>query len=109
MEYLEKSVRTFVAEIHIAGDIDTIRAECRRYVNKGACVRVSESEYIFTGGAERGAIIGFINYPRFPKDENDIVAEAISLAKILIEACFQFSASVVTTNETIFISDDRKR
>ena len=109
MELQVTSGESFNADIYIAGDLVTIKHVCREYVNSGFCVSVTPIDYIFTGGCESGAKIGFINYQRFPLPSSKITEKAIELAKMLIEKCFQLSASVVTSNETYFISDGRKR
>lgn len=109
MKYTEKTGRTFNADIFIAGDIAIIKEVCRDYVDRGLCVSVCPVDFIFTGGSESGAKIGLINYQRFPTTEDNIKKMAIELSLILINRCHQFSASVVTTKETIFISNERKR
>jgi len=106
--YNTHSGKSFTARIYIAGDYDTARAVCREYANEGACVQIKRCEYIFTGGAETGVEIVLINYMRFPSNPDEIKYKAIKLAKLLIERLYQFSASVVTDEESIFIFDDRK-
>lgn len=57
-------IKTWTASIYIAGDIATIkhvlREECMR---EGLCVTVEPIDYIYTGGAEAGARIGFDSIP----------------------------------------------
>lgn len=103
------SGESFNADIYIAGDLSTIEQTCREWVDRGACVTVTPTRFVFTGGTETGARIGFINYQRFPSTPEAITGQAIDLAKELIARCYQFSASVVTSHKTFFISNDRKR
>ena len=100
---------SFTARIYIAGDVSVVKDVCREYVDKGLCVKISECDYVFTGGVESGVEIVLINYMRFPSSREKITEDAIELAKILIKRLFQFSASVVTDDESIYIADSRKR
>ena len=100
---------SFNADIFIAGNLETIERVCRQWVMKGACVTITPQKFVFTGGLETGTKIGFINYQRFPSTPEDITKNALTLAEELIKECCQFSASVVTTNETFFLHTDSKR
>lgn len=94
---------TYTAQIYIAGQVETIERELRTWAMKGACVTLEPVRYIFKGGVEDGVRIGFINYPRFPKAQCEITAEAIALAEHLIAACGQLSASVVCSDFTTWL------
>lgn len=100
--------KTFNADIYIAGNLNTIEEVCRDWVARGACVTITPTSFVYTGGLETGARIGFINYQRFPSTADDITAEAFNLAKDLIQACAQRSASVVTTNKTYYLHSEDK-
>ena len=100
-----KKTRTHEVKIFIAGDIQTITAVCRRFCLTGICVSVTPAAFIFTGGAETGAIIGLINYARFPKESAAVDAKAVELATILMDECCQRSCSVVMPEETIFLEN----
>lgn len=97
---------TFNADIYIAGNINTIEEVCRDWVARGACVTITPTSFVYTGGLETGARVGFINYQRFPSTPDDITAEAFNLAKCLIQACAQRSASLVTTDKTYYIYNE---
>lgn len=90
-----KLERTFTADIYIAGDLHTIRDVCKEYCMRGLCVTVTPTEFIYTGGAESGAVVGIKQYPRFPKDENELMDTAEDLAYYLVGACNQQSCMVV--------------
>lgn len=58
---------------------------CQKYcTNIGLCVTVTPTKYIYTQGNEYGAIIGFIQYPRFPLEEEGIKKRALELGEILM-------------------------
>ena len=79
---------------------------CQNFVDKvGLCVTVTPTSFIYKNGSEDGAIVGLINYPRFPKDEIDIKNTAIKLAEILKDKLSQNRISIVCTDETIMIGD----
>lgn len=82
--------------------MDDLRAICDDYVNEvGDCVSIIPAEYRYVGGSERGAVVGFINYPRFPRSKKEIDTRAMTLAKKLKEGLGQLRISVVTPRETI--------
>ena len=92
-------------KIYVAGDIGNIREACRRWCfKKGACVTITPTDYVYTGGTEAGAIIGFINYPRFATTEDIIVKRAHELAQLLVKRCNQLSCTVEGPTETVFFS-----
>lgn len=106
---------TFTAKIFV-GCYDTeedftrpvaeIKEACQFYVNDvGLCVNVQETWYAYgdgegSGGNERGAVVELIQYPRFPKPEEEIVVKALDLAKILMDRANQKRVSVVCSDET---------
>ena len=98
-----KSVKTWTATIFIGGHLPTIEAALRTWVMVGACVTLEPCKYIFTGGAEDGARIGLINYPRFPKSTEELREQAISLAELLVGSTHQLSCSVVMPDETVWV------
>lgn len=97
--------RAFSVKIYIAGPIDVakqiLRRECMRV---GLCVTIEPTTYIYTGGEESGYVVGLINYPRFPKETTEITQRASGLGRILMEETHQQSFTVVTPEESIFVS-----
>lgn len=71
----------------------------------GLCVTVTETTFVYKGGWERGAIVGLINYPRFPKEESEIKELAIELARLMKERFGQKRMSIVFTDETIMLGN----
>jgi hypothetical protein len=91
--------------IFIGGDISQIKNSCRKWCNAHPlCVTVTPTTYIFTGGAEEGAQIGLINYPRFPSELNELFDMAESLAYFLLKECSQDSFCIVGPDETVWVS-----
>jgi len=100
-----KTCPTHVIKIYIAGDRNLARQVLQEYVMRGACVSISEEEYIYTMGNETGIVVNLINYPRFPKTEEILLEQALELANELLVKLFQGSCTVVDYNgESFFIS-----
>ena len=70
----------------------------------GLCINVWESKYIYTMGEETGYVVKLINYPRFPKDDAEILHHAFTLANLLLDNTYQGSYTVLTPNQTYFVS-----
>lgn len=105
---------TFTARIYV-GCLDTekgferpiaeIKATCQNFVEDvGLCVNVQDTFYQYgsdgDGGNERGAIVELIQYPRFPKPEEEITETALELAELLMERMNQKRVSVITSIDT---------
>jgi hypothetical protein len=56
-------------------------------------------------GWEDGYIVGLINYPRFPKDQEDIRKYAFTLAKLLKDKLEQKRVSIVFPDKTVMLED----
>lgn len=98
----EKTVPTFTADIHMAGDINAAGLVIQRYAaDNGLCVSLTPQSFIYSGGREEGFKIGLVNYPRFPKEPSEILARATELARVLLG---QHSYSIVTPGETTWYS-----
>lgn len=101
----EKIVSSFNVDIHMAGDINAAGLVIQRYaLDCGMCVTLTPQSFIYTGGREEGFKVGFINYPRFPKEPGEILARARDLASVLLVQLGQHSYSIVTPIETIWVS-----
>lgn len=100
-----ETASTFWARIYIAGDLSMIKQVCREHcMQVGLCITVEASAYIYTGGEESGAVIGLINYPRFPSTEDEIYNKARELGEKLMERCCQHSFSIMTPTDTFWFS-----
>jgi len=97
------SADTFEARIYIASDLATIKQVCRQQcMEVGLCVTVQPTDFIYTAGEESGAVIGLINYARFPSSPDEIKQKAETLAHRLMVACCQRSFSIVTTDKSTY-------
>ena len=100
-----KQTKSYNCKIYIAGDINQIKQVCREFCFEvGLCVTVNPTDYIYTGGEETGAIIGLINYPRFPAKSGKIKSIAIKLALEIMQKCCQQSFTIETPNKTYWFS-----
>jgi hypothetical protein len=96
---------TWSVKLHLAGDIEVAKQVCREAcMEDGMCVTITPTEYIYTGGQETGYCVGIINYPRFPTGRVEINARAEALAKKLMERGCQWSCTMETPSETVWIS-----
>lgn len=100
------AINTFWVKIYIAGPIEVakqiIRRECKR---EGLCVTIDPTDYIYTGGEEAGYVVQLINYPKFPKADEDIFDRALNLANDLMDETYQESFLLMTPLETFWYSE----
>lgn len=101
---IQRNEPTFWAEIAIAGDYDDARRICRQFCERGLCVTVTPTTYIYTGGEQAGVLVRLINYPRFPADPPEIEMRALELGDELREGLCQDSFAVVTPERTYWRS-----
>lgn len=100
-----KKCPTWQVTIYVAGDITRATEICLEYcLEAGLCVTVTPTSFVYTGGTESGVAVGLVNYPRFPDAPESITDKSHVLAEKLIAGLFQWSAMVVTPNETTWIS-----
>jgi len=92
--------KTFTATIYIAGDCHQAKMAARKYCMKGLCVTITPTTFVYTAGAEDGVAIGLINYPRFPKTNDEIWEEAVCLGMVMMDELCQRSFSVVSPEKT---------
>ena len=80
---------------------------CQKYVDEiGWCVTVTETEFIYKGGNEKGIIVGIIQYPRFPLPTETINTRVFELAQALLDGLEQQRLSVVFSDVTMMIGED---
>lgn len=75
---------------------------------KKQCVSVTDTKFIYVDGNEPGIIIGFINYPRFPYEKQEILDRALELGEILRTKFGQYRVSVSTPEMTYLLEDEEK-
>ena len=92
--YENLRVHTFAEVIHI----------CQAYCDSiGLGLTVTPTTFVYKGGRESGAIIGLINYPRFPSLPEEVKNRAVVLARRLMKEFNQERCSVVCSDETIML------
>ena len=100
---IKGQVPAYFATIHMAGCIDEARPIIQKYVLKGGCIELTEVEYIYTGGREKGFTARLMAYARFPKTPHVIFKEAKELGDELLDALSQMSYSIETTDDSFYI------
>lgn len=96
---------THTVRIYSSGPLHLIEDACRAFCLKtGLCVTVDPTKFIYTGGEEQGAVVGLVNYPRFPKAPHEVNQTAEALAREILEACHQHSVLIVRPDVTTWIT-----
>jgi len=104
------AVSTFWVKLYLSGPIEVAKQIIRQEtMREGLCVTVESTTYIYTGGEEQGYVIGLINYARFPKENEEIIARAKDLLHKLLDGTYQRSATMMTPTETIWITKGETR
>jgi len=107
--FIHEALASHSVKVYVAGDLAPIRQVCRQVCyEEGLCVTVEPVSFIYTGGEETGAVVGFVNYPRFPSTPSQIDKTAIRLAERLVTEACQRTALVVTPTDTIWIRRETK-
>lgn len=92
--------------VYAASDAEEI---CKKFVDEiGQCVSITKTNFVYTNGAEPGFVVGFINYPRFPMEEEEIKTRAIDLAKLLMIKFKQNRVTITTPHESIMIENEKQ-
>jgi len=93
---------TYWTRIYMAGDVSHAKIVLRKYLfeNPG-CVNISASDYIYTGGEETGFVVEYINYPKFPKCNTELLVEANVLANHLMAELGQRSCTVMNPEKSV--------
>lgn len=105
MNIIQKSLATYQINIYLAGNYDDAIRACKKFCSGvGLCVTVERCEYVYTGGSESGVRIGLLNYPKFPKEQEDILNTARKLSSFLLLELYQDSVLIVAPDMTEWIS-----
>jgi len=100
-----KHTKTYEVKIFIAGEYNMLKEECQKFCDEvGLCVTVTPTNYVYTNGEETGAIIGLINYARFPKHPQEIFEISERLALKLRIAAAQTSFTIQDDKTSSFYS-----
>lgn len=106
---IEQCCDTYWIKIYIAGPIETakqiLREECYR---EGLCITIEPTDFIYTGGEEKGYVVGLINYPRFPTTQESIWRRSEIVLNLLLDKTYQKSAMMMSPTVTKWISKKEK-
>ena len=103
----KKQAETYWARIYLAGPIEPAKQILRSEFiqkDKGLCVTISPTLYLYSGGEEHGYVVELVNYPRFPMSVADIQGRARHLAHLLRAGTHQWSGMIMFPDETEFFS-----
>lgn len=96
---------SYPISVFIAGDIERAKLSCRELCDGlGFCVTLTPTTYIYTGGEEAGMIVGIINYPRFPSDQETLRDRAVVFAEKLRADLDQRSYTIQAPDGSVWIS-----
>ena len=88
-------------------DIADVREIVDEYVNmEKDCVTITPTEFRYVDGWEPGVVIGWSQYPRFPREEEEIAKRAITLASLLMYGLNQFKVTITTPEESIMLENE---
>ena len=89
---------------HSAEEVENTLQE---YVNRvGLCVTITPTRYVYTDGQEDGVIIGLINYPRYPKYEDDLRALAMEIGRLVLNTFNQNRVTVEYPDMSLTLEND---
>lgn len=101
-----KVEETYTAEICVAGDLQDAIRLCRTFcMQQGLCVTVTPTTFVYTGGAETGVLVRLVNYPRFPRQKNEIWETAKDLAQHLRAGLAQHSCLIIDPDLSLWLSE----
>ena len=93
---------TDTGAVHTLHEAETI---AQIYVNRvGLCITLTPTQFIYTNGSEPGCMIGLINYPRFPSDQEGIEYHAQSIAAKYMHEFRQQRVSILFADKTIMLT-----
>ncbi len=98
-------VPTYWVKLFMAGNIQQAKKHLGLLCfDIGLCVTVEPTTYVYTGGEEKGIVVGFINYPRFPRKPEELWDIAKGIGNNLRVELNQWSFSLMDANRTWWIS-----
>jgi hypothetical protein len=87
-------------------DVVELEDCCQRFCDKvGLCVTVTPTTFVYKDGREPGAVVGLINYPRFPKTFDAIRELADELGTRLKVVFKQLRVTIWTPRWTFMIGE----
>lgn len=108
-------VPTYTATIHLGlregsegrlHKLEEVQRACQAFCdNRGCCVTVTPTHFVYVKGNEPGAAIGLIDYPRLSSDKLSIRETAIDLAEFLKDHFGQHRVTVVLSDQTVTLGE----
>jgi len=94
----------YTTKIHT---LDDVREICDKYVNEiKDCVTITPTEFRYVDGMEPGVIVGYINYPRFPRTKTQIITRAQELGGYLMDGLGQNRVTITTPDKSYMLEAD---
>ena len=87
--------------------IQDVRTTCDEHCKDGDCVTITKTEYRYKGGYEKGVVVGYIQYPRFPRKKKEILRRALMLAETMLIKLEQYRVTVTTPYKSYMISSSK--
>lgn len=110
---MSKSLETITAKIFLGlregytdkvHTINEVEDFLQKYVNKvGLCVTITPTTFVYKNGREEGAVIGLINYPRFPTTKENLEKTAEEIALLCKEEYKQIRVSIEYQDKTVML------
>jgi len=87
--------------------MDDVRKIVDEFVNEiKDCVTITPTEFRYVDGSEPGFIIGWIQYPRFPRKKDEIQDRSLLLARRLMRELGQYKVTITTPHNSIMIENE---
>jgi hypothetical protein len=88
-------------------DLAEAHSVCAKFVNDvKECVTITPTTFYYVDGNEPGFVVGFIAYPRFLKNKEQIVDRAVDLGEILLKTFNQERLTITTPTHSIMLSKE---
>jgi len=110
---MTKTVETITAKIYLGlregytdkvHSLDDVKDFLQEYVNRvSLCVTIIPTTFIYKDNRDDGAIIGLMNYPRFPTTKEDLEKTAEEIARLCKERYKQNRISIEYQDKTVMI------
>ncbi len=84
--------------------IDEVIDFIQEYIDRHPlCVSITPTTYVYTKGREEGAIIGLINFPKFPTTIGKLEATALEIAMLCKDKFNQDGVAIEFKDKTILV------
>lgn len=109
-------VKTFKSEIYVGfreqytdkyHTYEELIDICKEYCDEvGLCVSIEKIDYVYTDGNESGAKVTLINYPRFPKEDKEIILTSSVLGNIIMKRFKQYRITIISGDKTVMLENE---